>query len=116
MSSTPRTLKKGEIKDYIAVTKTNWPVVNVVGRILHVIVSNNYYGSFVIEPCFTAGWWMCPVPIGAKCKDTHIKVRFEKDVDEEHWAKTYKGLIIGHMEEGKLFIKQSDPILEFKKV
>ena len=111
-------LKKNEINEYKQVNNNNRKEIILIGRILYIIAktgSNHIYrGSIVINPCFEKGYYKYPLMPWQWTNVTHFKINLDK-TDKDDWARSYKTLIDGFIDEKALYYKKDDPILEFIK-
>lgn len=111
-------LKKNEINEYKQVNNNNRKDIISIGRILYIIAKTGsnylYRGSIVINPCFEKGYYKYPLMPWQWTNVTHFKINLDK-TDKDDWARSYKTLIDGFIDEKALYYKKDDPILEFIK-
>jgi predicted metalloenzyme YecM len=115
----PWDFKKNGINEFIAVNELNRKNAIVLGRILYVITlngsTNQFRGTFSIDPRFTKGWWKYPAKPWENNFPGHARVFMPEDMEYEHWKASNNDLITKFINEKSLYIKQTDPILKYFK-
>lgn len=105
--------------NYIAVTEVNKGTAIVKGRILYIIqiVGRDYMfkGTMKVQPWFEKGWHQVQFDPWTKEYPGYFRVFFPEDQNFESTKALNRLLIDKHIANKELYIKPSDPILQYLK-
>lgn len=114
-------MSRKQFSEFIPVTELNRKNAIVQGRIIYVISEMGkvitYRGFKVIDPCFDKGRWRIDhLPFAKNVPGKAFETYIFTGVDRNDWAKDWKAIIDKGIKEKELFIKPSDPIIQYFKI